>query len=215
MGRTLPARLGSQHTLGTHNPGEACAASQCLLSLPRLLSANLCPPLDTRRFRPDARIRFRAVFSVDDDTMVPCADVERAFAAWRLRPRRLVGLFPLLLEADAPGGPVRFRGERHAIERGQYNLVEPGAAFMDSQSAFPAYFSDSVAGGRALVDETMNCDDILLNFVLANMTASALAGAGPDAVPQPAVQWLRPERRLDISRLSGVGELWPGGFPAL
>lgn len=134
--------------------------------------------------------------------------MEAAFAAWRLRPRRLVGVFPLLLEADAPGGPVLFRGERHAIERGQYNAVEPGAAFMDSQSAFAAYYSDALAEARAMVDEKMNCDDILLNMALANATAAALAGGGPDAVPQPAVQWLRPERRLDLSRLSGVGE-WP------
>lgn len=42
--------------------------------------------------------------------------------------------------------------------------------------------------------------DLLLNFVVANWTAHSEAG------PQAPVQLMRPRRRLDLSRLSGVGE---------
>lgn len=66
--------------------------------------------------------------------------------------------------------------------------------------------------------QVFNCDDLLMNFVAANLTraearaAAAAAGEaqrgegeGSDCGP-PAVRLVRPQRRLDLSRLSGVGE---------
>jgi hypothetical protein len=47
------------------------------------------------------------------------------------------------------------------------------------------------------VDALFNGEDILMNFVLAN--ASAAAGRSA------AVHFVRPTRRVDISKLSGVG----------
>ena len=52
----------------------------------------------------------RAVLSLDDDILLPCTDVERAFALWRASPRQLVGWYPRLLQPaggkDAQGPPV-------------------------------------------------------------------------------------------------------------
>lgn len=52
----------------------------------------------------------RAVLSLDDDILMPCSDLEAAFALWRASPRQLVGWYPrLLLPAGgehAPGPPV-------------------------------------------------------------------------------------------------------------
>lgn len=100
---------------------------------------------------------------------------------------------------------------------------------MDSAALFPAYFSNATAPARALVDELLNCDDLLLNFVAANATRAAAQAAQAAQQPKqgggggsgggegdeggcgpPAVRLVRPERRLDLSRLSGVGErvLW-------
>ena len=79
---------------------------------------------------------------------------------------------------------------------------------MDSHTAFPLYWAPAVASARALVDELMNCDDLLLNFVLANVTRAEAEAAGSDTAPQPrrqTVHWVRPERRIDVSKLSGVG----------
>lgn len=107
---------------------------------------------------------------------------------------------------------------RGADVQGAYNTILAGAAFMDSATFFPLYFSSSTAPARALVDEVFNCDDLLLNFVVANWTAgqAKATGAGPAAAGgtgeggasamMPPVQLVRPERRIDISRLSGVGE---------
>jgi hypothetical protein len=60
-----------------------------------------------------------------------------------------------------------------------------------------------------------NCDDLLLNYVAANWSSTlatasqtgdgSSAAAASGAAP-PAVQLVRPERRIDVSRLSGVGE---------
>ena len=48
------------------------------------------------------------MLSLDDDILLPCADVEAAFAAWRESPTTMVGFFPRLIE----GEPPTFRGER-------------------------------------------------------------------------------------------------------
>jgi hypothetical protein len=151
------------------------------------------------RFRPDAEIRTRAVLSLDDDLLLPCADVEAAFAAWRAEPRALVGWVPRL--AEPPEGPrgrsaPRYRGEPAAVARGRYNLVLAGAAFLDAAPLFAAYSAPRLAAQRALVDELRNCDDLLMNFVAAE--ASAAAGG-------PAVRYLRASRSLDLSPASGVG----------
>lgn len=145
------------------------------------------------RFRQDPLIRNRAVLSLDDDIMVPCSDLERGFATWRMQPAKMVGFYPRLIE----GTPLEFRGERYSIERSMYNAVLTGAAFLDTWTALPAYWADAVAPARAEVDRVFNGEDLLMNFVLAN--ASLAAGS------RDAVEFTRPTRRLDISKLSGVG----------
>jgi hypothetical protein len=128
-----------------------------------------------------------------------------------------------------PPPPV-YRFEEFVFQRGQYNAILAGAAFMDSAALFPAYFSAAAGPARSLVDEVFNCDDLLLNFVAANLsraaaTAAATAGAAaagdedgdgsrrlasaakqPAEVLLPPVQLMRPQRRIDVSRMSGVGE---------
>lgn len=48
------------------------------------------------------------------------------------------------------------------------------------------------AAGAALVDELFNCEDILMNFVVANATNSS-----------PAILFVRPRLRIDVSFTSG------------
>ncbi|KAL4451196.1 hypothetical protein ABPG77_009268 [Micractinium sp. CCAP 211/92] len=151
------------------------------------------------RFRPDPDLRFRSVLSLDDDILMPCSTVEAAFAAWRTAPQRLLGFYPRLLLPKQPGGPPTYQFEEFVFEKRAYNTILAGAAFMDAHTFFPLYSSDAVAPARALVDQVFNCDDLLLNFVVANWTAH-----GEGELPAP-VQLMRPRRRLDLSRLSGVG----------
>ena len=102
-----------------------------------------------------------------------------------------------------PTRPARPPTRPHHTQRslqGAYNAILAGAAFMDSVTAFAAYSSPDTAPCRGMVDRLRNCDDLLLNFVVANASLAAGRGAGP-----APVRFVRPRRRLDISRLSGVG----------
>lgn len=155
------------------------------------------------RFRPDSGIRTRAVFSIDDDIRIPCRDIENAFAAWRREPEVMIGFFPRLIEGYPT--PV-FRGERHSVQQHQYNAILTGAAFLDATTAFPLYWADSVAPARSVVDDVFNGEDLLMNFVLANKTASIeRLEVSEGKRDLPPVKFFRPSRRVDLSKLSAVG----------
>lgn len=138
------------------------------------------------RFKPDPEIKTKAVFELDDDIMMTCDDVERGFKAWREHPDRLVGFYPRLID----GSPLKYRNERYARSRKGYNMILTGAAFMDSDTAFSKYWSKESEPGRAMVDKLFNCEDILMNFILANGTSDR------------AVEYVHPAWALDTSKLS-------------
>lgn len=138
------------------------------------------------RFKPDPHIKTRAVLELDDDIMMTCDDVERGFKAWREHPERIVGFYPRLID----GSPLKYRNEKYARNRREYNMILTGAAFVDSESAFSKYWSLEAEQGRALVDELFNCEDILLNFILANSTRAR------------TVEYIHPTWAIDTSKFS-------------
>lgn len=140
------------------------------------------------RFNADPLIKTRAVLELDDDIMMTCNDVERGFKAWREHPDRLVGFYPRLID----GSPLKYRDEKYARTRKGYNMILTGAAFMDSQSAFQKYFSDKAKEGRDIVDKYFNCEDILMNFLLANESSSR------------TVEYVHPAWAVDTSKLSSA-----------
>lgn len=139
------------------------------------------------RFKPDARIATKAVFELDDDIMMTCDDVERGFKAWRDNPARMVGYYPRLID----GAPLTYRNERYARSKKGYNMILTGAAFMDSELAFAKYWSPDAEKARAVVDKLFNCEDILMNFILANQTGL-----------ERAVEYVHPAWAIDTSKLS-------------
>lgn len=138
------------------------------------------------RFKPDHLIKTKAVLELDDDILMTCDDVERGFRAWREHPNRLVGYYPRLVE----GNPLQYRNERYAHSQAGYNMILTGAAFMDNEVAFSKYWSEDAAKGRAVVDELFNCEDILMNFVLANQTS------------ERALEYVHPAWAVDTSKFS-------------
>ncbi|GFQ07582.1 glycosyltransferase family protein 64 protein c5 [Phtheirospermum japonicum] len=141
------------------------------------------------RFEVDPLIMTRAVLELDDDIMMTCDDVERGFKVWREHPNRIVGFYPRLISG---GGPLEYRGEKHARRHNGYNMILTGAAFMDRQVAFESYWSEAAATGRALVDRYFNCEDVLMNYLYAN------------ASPSNVVEYVRPTWVIDMSKFSGV-----------
>lgn len=77
---------------------------------------------------------------------------------------------------------------RYSIERGKYNAVLTGAAFLDTWTAFPAYWASGVAPARETVDRVFNGEDLLMNFVLANASAGGAGGAAR----RDAIEFMRP-----------------------
>lgn len=141
------------------------------------------------RFRVDPAIKTRAVLELDDDIMMTCGDVEMGFKAWRQHPERLVGFYPRLLE----GKPPKYRDERHARQRNGYNAILTGAAFMDGEAAFRRYWSEAAAQGRRIVEESFNCEDVLMNFLYANASGSART-----------VEYVHPAWAIDTSKFSAA-----------
>jgi len=171
------------------------------------------------RYKPDPLIHHRGVLSLDDDLIIPCHDIEYAFSQWRKQPSSLVGFFPRLIDdndtSTATFNTLQYHGEPYATEKGRYNLILSGAAFIDAWTYFPLYWSEKNKEGREMVDEVFNCDDILFNFIVhhhdhSNNDGSGRRGEGDDddndnrTMVNP-IEFVRPERRLDLSGLSGVG----------
>ncbi|PRW57258.1 glycosyltransferase family 64 C5-like [Chlorella sorokiniana] len=167
----------------------------------------------SNRVRPDGGIRTAAVLLADDDLLLPCADVERAFAKWQANQQAIVGFFPRL---TSPGPPPQYLGERHVFRQMQYNTVLTGFAFV-SRRLLDLYWADRYAQGRAHVLSEKNCEDILFNYAAA---AAIQEGSqllepqqqGGAAELQPHAVWSQPSRRLDISFVSGVGISKSGGI---
>ena len=187
----------------------------------------------SNRFRPDPLLRTRAVLMLDDDQLMRCSDVERGFALWLEQPQALVGFFPRIVRAGPPAyqgersvfglrrynviltGAAFIDAERmfplYWSEEYEQGGLPPRRFRSASQQLLCARCGRAVAplGGlaahaghllshaaaRQYVEEHFNCEDLLMNYVVAR-------AAAPGA---PAVQYVRPRRRLDISRLSRVG----------
>ncbi|KAI3816179.1 hypothetical protein L1987_15870 [Smallanthus sonchifolius] len=142
------------------------------------------------RFKPDPLIKTKAVLELDDDIMMNCDDVERAFKIWRENPQRLVGFYPRLVTGPPP---LQYRPEKHARKHNGYNMILTGAAFVDHDAAFERYWRKEAEAGRITVDEVFNCEDVLMNFLYANAT---LGGA--------SVEYVKPALAIDTSKFSGV-----------
>ncbi|CAL9120051.1 unnamed protein product [Musa acuminata var. zebrina] len=141
------------------------------------------------RFNVDPSIQTPAVLELDDDIIMPCDDVERGFKVWRDHPERIVGFYPRLAE----GRPLRYRDEKYARGRRGYNMILTGAAFMDHRLAFGRYWSQEAKIGRNIVDEYFNCEDVLMNFLYANVSSS-----------RKTVEYVKPSWAVDTSKFSGV-----------
>ncbi|PRW33720.1 Solute carrier family 35 member G1 [Chlorella sorokiniana] len=167
----------------------------------------------SNRLRADEGIRTAAVFLCDDDVLLRCADVERAFARWLAAPQALVGFFPRLLETWSP---PQYHGEQVAFARGRYNAMLTATEFV-GLDVLKRYWTERYGWARWVVGQKLNCEDLLLNWAAAEgirenfLAAQPIpplgkpqqAPAGPERWPPHAV-WVQPSRRLDISLLSGL-----------
>jgi hypothetical protein len=156
-------------------------------------------PSINNRFAPLPGLTTLAVFSVDDDMVVPCAALEDAFAAWRAAPHALVGFYPRLhvpaadVAGGTPGCGYRYVSAEPALAwHRRYSIILTKAAFLHSR--YLALYSDAMpAGIREYVGSRRECEDIAMAFLVANSTRA------------PAV-WVAPPLRFWAgAKLDGVG----------
>ncbi|KAK9804142.1 hypothetical protein WJX73_004457 [Symbiochloris irregularis] len=141
-----------------------------------------------QRFQPDSSITTPVILSLDDDIYMTCRDLQKGFAAFQASPAQLVGYHPRLVE----GQPLLYRGEGYAKQARRFNVILTGAVFMEHAKLFSHIMAAELTPLRALVDELMNGEDLLMNFVVANLTrGSHLPYA--EAIP---VTWRIHARRL-------------------
>ncbi|KAG5847953.1 hypothetical protein ANANG_G00131750 [Anguilla anguilla] len=154
------------------------------------------------RLQAFSEIDTDAVLMLDDDTLVSAPDLSFAFSVWKLFPEQIVGFVPRKHVTTASGvysyGSFELQDPEEA-GGDRYSMVLVGAAFFHRR--YLRLFQQQPAQVHALVDDTQNCDDIAMNFVVAMQL-----GAGPRA----AGVFVKPVdlRNLERDARSGHLGMW-------
>lgn len=123
----------------------------------------------SNRFFPYEEIETECILALDDDIVMLTADeLEFGYEVWREFPDRLVG-FPSRVHLwDNTTGKWRYESEW----TNTISMVLTGAAFYHKY--FSHLYTYSMPGNiKSWVDDHMNCEDIAMNFLMANITGKA------------------------------------------
>ncbi|XP_061714154.1 exostosin-2 [Cydia pomonella] len=120
----------------------------------------------SNRFFPYDEIETECQLTIDDDIVMLTPDeLEFGFDVWREFPDRIVG-FPSRLHVWDNG--TNF-WRYHSEWTNQISMVLTGAAF--HHKIWSWYYTHRMpAAVRAWVDDNFNCEDIAMNFLVANVT---------------------------------------------
>lgn len=120
------------------------------------------------RFRPLDGPHNDAIFSVDDDMRVSCEDLSLAYDVWRGSSRSIVGFMPRV--HIRRNGHLEYRCWWRVWWHGTYSIILTKAAILH-HDFFHSYMKDSHQAVRDLVDRRRNCEDIAMQFLMANETS--------------------------------------------
>ncbi|XP_002738985.2 exostosin-2-like [Saccoglossus kowalevskii] len=120
----------------------------------------------SNRFYPYDEIETEAVLAIDDDIVMLTADeLEFGFEVWREFPDRLVGYPGRVHLWDDETGKWKYESEW----TNDISMVLTGASFYHKY--FNHLYTNAMPGNiKSWVDDHMNCEDIAMNFVVANHT---------------------------------------------
>nr|CAB3471380.1 unnamed protein product [Digitaria exilis] len=124
------------------------------------------------RFRPIPGLATDAIFSVDDDLIVPCSTLRFAFNVWQSAPSAMVGFVPRMHWLTDPRGSIeeyRYGSWWSVWWTGTYSIVLSKASFIHRQY-LDLYTNKMLPSIRKYVDENRNCEDIAMSFLVANAT---------------------------------------------
>ncbi|PVD29021.1 hypothetical protein C0Q70_11618 [Pomacea canaliculata] len=131
--------------------------------------------LDWIRFFPYDEIETESILALDDDIVMLTPDeLEFGYEVWREFPDRLVG-FPSRLHL---WDNVTQKWKYESEWTNEISMVLTGAAFYHKY--FSYLYTNALPGNlKSWVDEHMNCEDIAMNFLIANVTGNAPIKVAP------------------------------------
>ncbi|XP_055842847.1 exostosin-2 [Episyrphus balteatus] len=120
----------------------------------------------SNRFFPYDEIETEAILTIDDDIVMLTADeLDFGYEVWREFPDRIVG-FPSRIHV---WDNVTLRWRYESEWTNQISMVLTGAAFHHKYWSY--MYTNAMPGDiKDWVDEHMNCEDIAMNFLVANIT---------------------------------------------
>lgn len=164
------------------------------------------------RFLPRRWIKTRGVLICDDDVEVDPKSFEFAFRVWQVNQDRLIGLF-----GRSHGLDLRRKEWIYTVDQDRYSIVLTKFMMLDVEYLY-LY---SCGGGdgdyselRGVVDNMHNCEDILMNFVVADASGRGPILVGAKRVrdwgdARNEVMMGRREKEVDVGLSSvkrGLGE---------
>ena len=116
------------------------------------------------RFIPLNASHTDAIFSVDDDMRVPCADLNLAYEVWRGSQRTIVGFQPRTVVHQ--GAHLVYRCWWTVWLRGFYHIILTKSAIIhhDYMHIYTKKMPQSI---RDYVDSRRNCEDLAMAFLVA------------------------------------------------
>ncbi|KAK6125943.1 hypothetical protein DH2020_040332 [Rehmannia glutinosa] len=126
------------------------------------------------RFKPIEDLRTDAIFSVDDDVIIPCRTLDFAFTVWQTAPLTMVGFVPRMHWLnEEKNGVVRYRygGWWSVWWAGTYSMVLSKAAFFHKKY-LELYTYKMPSSIQDYVSRKRNCEDIAMSLLVANATGA-------------------------------------------
>jgi len=119
------------------------------------------------RFKPLVGPHTAGIFAVDDDMRVPCEDIALGFEVWQGSQKSLVGYMPRIHIRNKSG--LVYRCWWRVWWHGVYSIILTKAAFLH-HDFFEMYTNVMPQSVRSLVDRDRNCEDLAMQFLIANVT---------------------------------------------
>ncbi|KAG8381440.1 hypothetical protein BUALT_Bualt06G0122200 [Buddleja alternifolia] len=126
------------------------------------------------RFKPIEDLKTDAIFSVDDNVIVPCRTLDFAFSVWQTAPLTMVGFVPRMHWLnEETNGVVHYRygGWWSVWWMGTYSMVLSKAAFFHKKY-LELYTNKMPSSIHNYVSKARNCEDIAMSLLVANATGA-------------------------------------------
>ncbi|KAM6587568.1 glycosylinositol phosphorylceramide mannosyl transferase 1 isoform X1 [Cannabis sativa] len=126
------------------------------------------------RFKPIKDLATDAIFSVDDDVIVPCSTLDFAFTVWQTAPSTMVGFVPRMhwLDKERNGlAYYKYGGWWSVWWMGTYSMVLSKAAFFHRK--YLDFYTNKMSPTiHDYVTSERNCEDIAMSLLIANSTSA-------------------------------------------